>query len=296
MPRIRTANIDIAYETFGEPDSRPLLLIVGLATQMIGWHDGFCQKLSAAGHFVIRFDNRDVGHSSLMDHLGQPDLESVMAASQAGKTVTTAYTLSDMARDAVGLLDALSVRSAHVCGISMGGMIAQLMAIEHPERVASLISMESSTGGEGLPGPTSPAMEAMISVPPQEREAYIDYLAGVYRAFSGGSHWFDEDLARDYAGRAYDRGLCPAGFLRQMNAIIAGGNRSAALASIRSPSLIIHGSNDPLVPVEHGQATADAIPGSRLVIIEGLGHGLAYPGLWDRMVDEISAHTTRATR
>jgi len=293
MPRVEANTIEIEYDTFGKISDRPLLLIIGLGTQMINWNDDFCRKLVDKGHFVIRFDNRDAGKSSHLDHLGMPDLQEVMTITQEGGHYAPPYTLSDMAADAVGLLDALNRDKAHVCGISMGGMISQLMAIEHPERMASLISMQSSTGDIQLPPPTPEAIEAMISTPPEDRDVYIDYLAGVYRAFSGGSVKFSEQLARDYAAASYDRGLYPEGFTRQMTAIMTCGSRTEALRKLSIPTLVIHGDSVSLVPPEHGKATADAISGSQFLIVEGLGHGLVYPDTWDEIVDAITEHTEK---
>lgn len=294
MPHVNANKIEIEYDTFGKNSHRPLLLIIGLGTQMINWNDDFCRKLVDKGHFVIRFDNRDAGKSSHLGHLGIPDLQAVMTATQEGGHYAPPYTLGDMAADAVGLLDALNLDKAHVCGISMGGMIGQVMAIEHPHRLASLISMQSSTGDIQLPPPTPEAMEAMISAPPEDRDVFIDYLAGVYRAFSGGSVKFSEQLARDYAAASYDRGLYPEGFTRQMTAIMTYGSRTEALRKITIPTLVIHGDSDALVPPEHGKATADAISGANFLMVQGLGHGMVYPDTWDEIVDAITTHTEKA--
>ena len=195
MPEAEVNDITIAYETIGSENDRPLLLIAGLTSQMVTWPDEFCRRLVAAGHFVIRFDNRDCGLSSKIESGGVPDVEALMADARAGKPVEAPYSLSDMAADAVGLLAILGLDRAHVCGLSMGGMIAQLMAVEYPDRVASLISMMSTTGRPGLPGPTPEATQAMLSMPPVERGAYVRYLTGVYRAFAGESQAFDAKLS-----------------------------------------------------------------------------------------------------
>jgi pimeloyl-ACP methyl ester carboxylesterase len=291
VPQAICNGITIEYETIGSDKDRPLLLIAGLASQMVIWPDEFCRRLAAEGHFVIRFDNRDTGLSSKIESGGIPDVASVMAAAQSGQPVAAPYTLSDMAADAVGLMDALGFDRAHVCGLSMGGMIAQTMAIESPGRVASLVSIMSSTGQPGLPGPTPEAMQAMMSVPPWERSAYIRYLKEVYRTFAGGSPAFDGEMAADIAARAYDRSFYLMGFSRQLAAVFASGSRLEALGRVGAPTLVIHGDVDPLVPAEHGRATAAAIPGARFVLIEGLGHGLTFPALWDEMIAAISTHT-----
>lgn len=292
MAVAKSNGIDIEYDTIGNSSGRPLLLIMGLASQLVAWPMEFCHKLADHGHYVIRFDNRDIGLSTKIEAGGLPDLMQAMEAFQQGIPVDAPYTLSDMAADTVGLMDALHIESAHVCGQSMGGMIAQVMAIEYPQRTQSLISLESSTGDTTLPTATPAAMKAMMSTPPQDRESYIQYSAGVFRAFAGGSDEYDEELQKEIIGIAYDRLLYPPGFVRQLAAVWASGNRTQALRAISVPALIIHGTHDSLVPLAHGRATADAIAGSRLLEIEGLGHGLAYPALWDEMVDAISGHTT----
>ena len=287
-----TANgIDIEYDTFGDRNGSPLLLIMGLSSQMVAWPESFCRKLARSGHWVLRFDNRDVGLSSKIEGVGLPDL---MAAHLQGQPVAAPYTLSDMAADAVRLMDALKLENAHVCGLSMGGMIAQVMALEYPQRVTSLISMESSTGDPTLPSADPQAMEAMLSPPPQDRAGYIQHAVEVFRAFSGGSDKFDKTLEKELSANAYDRSFYPAGFVRQLAAILTSGDRTESLASVTAPTLVIHGANDPLVPLAHGRATARAIPGAKLLVIEGLGHGIAYPTLWDEIVDAITQHTSTA--
>lgn len=294
MPRARSNGIEIEYDTFGSEQGRPLLLIMGLASQLIAWPERFCRKLAGRGHFVIRFDNRDVGLSTKLEKVGVPDIMKAFEKAMQGKVVSAPYHLSDMAADAVGLLDALSLNRAHVCGLSMGGMIAQTMAIECPQRLISLISMESSTGEPELPTGTPQAMEAMMSIPPTERQAQIEYSIDVYRAFAGGSDKYDAALQGEISAMAFDRSFYPQGFTRQMAAILASGGRRRALQSIDAPTLVIHGSNDSLVPLEHARDTANAVPGAKLVVIEGLGHGMAYPELWDQMVDAITEHTISA--
>jgi len=290
-----TANgIDIEYDTFGDRNGSPLLLIMGLSSQMVAWPESFCRKLARSGHWVLRFDNRDVGLSSKIEGVGLPDLMAAMAAHLQGQPVAAPYTLSDMAADAVRLMDALKLENAHVCGLSMGGMIAQVMALEYPQRVTSLISMESSTGDPTLPSAEPQAMEAMLSPPPQDRAGYIQHAVEVFRAFSGGSDKFDETLEKELSANAYDRSFYPAGFVRQLAAILASGDRTESLASVTAPTLVIHGANDPLVPLAHGRATARAIPGAKLLVIEGLGHGIAYPTLWDEIIDAITQHTSTA--
>ncbi len=292
MTRAAANGIEIEYDTFGESSRSPLLLIMGLSSQMVAWPETFCQKLAQSGHWVLRFDNRDVGLSSKIEGVGVPDLMAVMAAYQQGQPVDAPYTLSDMAADVIGLMDALKLEKAHVCGLSMGGMIAQVMALEYPRRLLSLISMEATTGDPTLPSAKPQVMEAMLSPPPQDRDGYIEHAVEVFRAFSGGSDKFDETLEKELSANSYDRSFYPFGFIRQLAAILASGNRTRSLASVTAPTLVIHGADDPLVPLAHGHASARAIPGAKLVVVEGLGHGIAYPALWDEIVDAIRQHTT----
>ena len=294
MPNIRANGIDIEYETFGKPDNRPLVLIMGIASQMVYWPMEFCEKLVAAGHFVIRFDNRDVGLTTKLDDAGIPNIWEALASVRAGRQFNAPYRLSDMAMDTVGLMDSLNIEKAHVCGISMGGMIAQTIAIEHQQRVRSLISMESTTGEPGLP-PSKPGVaEALIKPAPAEREAYIQYMIEVFRLFAGGSKKFEEDCQRVMSGLSYDRSFHPAGFARQFTAILTSKSRRKGLASVHVPALVIHGDEDTLFPWMHGKDTADAITGAKFLIIKGLGHGMAYPSLWDEIVEAITAHTKAA--
>ena len=292
MTRIAANGIDIEYDTFGDRNGSPLLLIMGLSSQMVAWPESFCRKLARSGHWVLRFDNRDVGLSSKIEGVGVPNLMGIMAAHQQGKPVNAPYTLSDMAADALGLMDALKLEKAHVCGLSMGGMIAQVMALEYPRRVLSLISMESSTGDPTLPSAKPQAMDAMLSPPLQDRDEYVQHMVEVFRAFSGGSDKFDEILEGELAANSYDRSFYPIGFIRQLAAILASGDRTESLASVTVPTLVIHGADDPLVPLAHGRATARAIPGAKFLVVKGLGHGIAYPGLWDEIVDAIRQHTS----
>lgn len=296
MSRVHANGIEIEYELFGKSNDRPLVLIMGLGTQMIGWPEGFCEKLANEGHFVVRFDNRDAGLSSKMEDAGMPDIMAHIQTIMEGGSIDAPYTLSDMALDAIGLMDMLGMDRSHVCGLSMGGMIAQTMAIEHPDRVLSLISMESSTGEKDLPDPSPKAQEAMFSFPPLEREANIEHRTGVFRAFSGGSDKFDEKVERELSARSYDRCFYPEGFTRQFAAILASGDRKEALKTVTAPTLVIHGGQDPLVPPEHGRATTEAISGARFLVVKGLGHGLSYPDLWDEIIKAITAHTKASLR
>jgi pimeloyl-ACP methyl ester carboxylesterase len=294
MPFIQANEIKICYECFGRPKERPLILIMGLSTQMIAWPEQFCRMLADSGHFVIRFDNRDSGLSSKMENLGVPDLNRMVKKVPNEPSLAPPYTLLDMAKDTIGLMDVLGLSKAHVCGLSMGGMIGQLMALEFAQRLISLTSIMSTTGEPDLPPATDEAAAAMMSSPPLDRAGYQAYTAEVYRAFADGSKAYDAALQREYAGAAFDRGLYPMGFLRQMAAIVSAGGRRARLAEVQVPTLVIHGDCDSLVPLAHGQDTAMAIPGAKLAVIHGLGHGLAFPSLWKEMVGAIAEHTAGA--
>jgi pimeloyl-ACP methyl ester carboxylesterase len=284
--KVAVNGIEINYDTFGDPSNPPMLLIMGLGMQMIRWDEDFCKMLAEQGFWVIRFDNRDVGFSSHMDSAGIPDIPKLMT----GAAVEVPYKLIDMAKDAVGLMDALKIEQAHIVGISMGGMIAQTIAIHYPERVLTLTSMSSSTGDPQLPPPT-PEAQVLLFAPrnPEGREAYIDQQLETWTTLAGPNFPLDEARTREAAGRSYDRGLNPAGFARQFAAILASGSRKEALQSLQMPTLVTHGTADPLIPVQAGYATAEAIPGSKLEIIEGMGHENP-PEIWTHMVELITHH------
>jgi pimeloyl-ACP methyl ester carboxylesterase len=287
MPIVHANDIDIAYETFGDPNDPPLVMIMGLVTQMIGWPDPFCRMLARSGRFLIRFDNRDVGYSTKMDSLGIPDLERLARDVRAGESVSIPYRLEDMAADTWALLDALGIGEACVCGLSMGGMIAQVMAMEQPDRVRSLICMQTTTGETDLPPATPEAQEAFFSLPPTEREAYLDHMVAVYSAFGSHSAYLDQDLQRSLTGAAFDRMWYPIGFSRQMAAVIAAPGRRRSLEALNTKALVIHGDCDALFPLAHGQDLSAALAHSELLVVKGLGHGLAYPAVWDEMADAI---------
>jgi pimeloyl-ACP methyl ester carboxylesterase len=285
----RVGDIDIAYETFGDPSQPALLLVMGLATQMIAWHEDFCAELAGHGFHVIRFDNRDVGRSTAMRDLHVPTLRQLALRSKKAAS----YTLSDMAGDAVGLLDQLGIERAHVVGASMGGMIAQTIAIEHPERVLSLCSIMSNTGSRWSGQPKLATYRVLLGTPPQDRDKFIEHVVKVYRVIGSPDFDRDEDDLRDIAARSYDRGRNPAGSGRQLAAVIASGDRTERLRSISSPTVVIHGTEDRLVSPSGGRATAKAIPGARLVRVEGMGHDLPR-GAWPQIIGAITANAARA--
>jgi pimeloyl-ACP methyl ester carboxylesterase len=293
MPKMTANGIEIEYETFGDKGNPPLVLIMGLGAQMILWDEAFCAELAARGFHVVRFDNRDVGLSSWMREHGMPDLPAVLMTAMTGGKVEAPYTLSDMAADTVALMDGLGIKSAHIVGASMGGMIAQTLAIEHPERVRSLTSIMSTTGDPTLPQAAPEVMAVLMTPPTPDREGNIARGLKVFRTIGSPGFPFDEERVRDFAGRSFDRGFHPEGVARQIVAIFASGNRKPLLASVKCPTLVLHGKADPLVRFEGGVDTANAIEGAKLVAIEGMGHDLP-KGVWATIVDEICEVAARA--
>ena len=284
MPIAPSNGIELCYETFGAPADPTLLLVMGLGSQMVHWPDDFCAALVDRGFHVVRFDNRDTGESTRFDDIASPGVRAAIG----GGDVAVPYLLADMADDAVGLLDHLGVDRAHVFGVSMGGMIAQTVAIRHPERVASLASVMSTTGEPGVGTPTGEAMNALMAPPPTTREAYQD--AAVHHAHVWGSPGlFDEERLRETAGRAWDRGYNPAGTARQLVAIMSSGSRSAELAQLSVPTLVVHGTADTLVQPSGGERTAEVVPDAKLLLVEGMGHDLA-PPLWPQIIDAVTGH------
>ena len=286
--RASAGAVELAYETFGDPADAPVLLVMGLGTQMLAWPDGFCRLLADGGLFVIRFDNRDIGLSTHLHDAPPPD---VMAA-MTGDTSSASYTLSDMAADTVALLDALGLRSAHVVGLSMGGMIAQTVAIEHPERVLTLTSIMSTTGDPSVGGATQEALGALLAPPASTREEAQERAVAGYRIIGSPGYPLDEEALRERAGTSFDRAHDPAGVGRQLLAILASGDRTPRLGEVGVPTLVIHGERDPLVDVSGGRATAAAIPGAELAVLEGMGHDLPRE-LLPELVDRIAAHVAR---
>jgi pimeloyl-ACP methyl ester carboxylesterase len=296
MAQAKANNIRIEYETFGDPSSPPLLLIVGLSAQLIYWDEEFCKQLAQAGLYVIRFDNRDAGLSTKFDAAGVPDMSDILRKLMSRQKVTPPYTIEDMAADAVGLLDALNIEKAHVCGMSMGGMIAQSLAIHYPRRVLSLTSIYSTTGNPQLPQPKPEVMSLLLTPPPRDRNLFIQFELDLFRVLTGPRFGFDEKWIRETMGRAYDRSYYPQGTGRQLVAVMTQNNRKAALQYLKVPTLIIHGDSDPLVSVEAAKDAADAVPGAELIIMEGMGHDLPHGEAWRQIADHIIAHTKKSCR
>ena len=293
MARAQVNGIELEYETFGDRGARPLLLIMGLGAQLLLWEEEFCAELVGRGHYVIRYDNRDVGLSTKLEQAGEPNVLEVMQAAAAGRPVEVAYTLDEMADDAAGLLDVLGLDTAHVAGASMGGMIAQTLVLRHADRVRSLTSIMSTTGNPDLSLPQPDALGALMRPRVKERDGAIEQAVSLQRTIGGTGFPFDEERTRRMAARSYDRSFYPVGVARQIAAVLASGNRAPVLASVEAPTLVIHGDADPLVPLEGGRDTAQAIPDAELLVIEGLGHEMP-PPVWPRIIDAIAEHTEKA--
>ena len=284
--------LEICHQTFGRPSDPPLLLIAGLGAQMILWEDDFCAALAERGLWVVRYDNRDVGKSSAIDWKPPADAGAAIAERKRGDRAAP-YRLEDMAADAVGLMDALGIARAHVVGASMGGMIAQEVAIRWPERVRSLTSIMSTTGDPRLPPPTAEVMKVFTNPPPTTAEEYVEANVAAWKIFRGPGYPEDEKRDRARAIRAAKRGFSPEGGQRQMLAVYASGSRKKTLPSVTAPTLVIHGADDPLLPLAAGEDTAASVPGAKLVVLPRMGHALPL-AVWPRVIDEIAELAKRA--
>jgi len=293
MPDVTANGIHIEYDTFGDSSFPALLLVAGNGAQIYFWDAEFCESLAKKGFFVIRFDNRDAGLSTKFEEAGIPDFQAAINALMEGKPVESAYTLDDMADDAVGLLDALGIEKAHICGASMGGMIAQVISYRHPKRVLSLTSIMSTTGNPELPQAKPETIAAVLAPAPAERGAYIEHNMKIWRKIWSPGFPFEEKRARTFIEKSYDRSYYPQGAVRQNIALIANGDRRPSLLTIAVPTLVIHGTDDPLIPVEGGKDTARVIPGASLLIINGMGHDMP-KGVWAEIAEAISNHAVPA--
>jgi pimeloyl-ACP methyl ester carboxylesterase len=280
--------ITLCYETFGEPSQPTALLIMGLGTQMIAWQDEFCSELAAHGLYVVRFDNRDIGRSTHMSGR-PPTVAQLLTRSRRAAH----YTLGDMAEDAAGLLSELQLEPAHVIGASMGGMIAQTLAARHPQTVRSLVSIMSNTGSIRSGQPSLRVYPTFLRRPARGREARIAQIERLFRVIGSSALPRDPEDLRTIATVSYERDHDPAGPGRQLGAIIAAGDRTAELKRITAPTLVIHGTADPLIAPSGGRATARAIRGAELMLIAGMGHDLPR-AVWPRLIDAISALARRA--
>jgi pimeloyl-ACP methyl ester carboxylesterase len=291
MPRVEANGIELEMDERGE--GPPLVLIMGIGAQMTLWPEGLLDALADRGLRVIRFDNRDIGLSTWLDHHPPPPVGPAVARALLGRPAPAPYSLWDMADDTAGLLDALDLPHAHIFGVSMGGMVAQCLAIRHPDRLRSLISMMSTTGQRRVSLGRPTALAALFGKRPRTRDEVIDTFLTFSRVVSGSAYPPDEDEVRRQAGELFDRAHHPAGFARHMAAILATGDRTAGLRGVRTPSLVLHGDEDPLVPLAGGRATAAAIPGATLSVLPGLGHHLP-EAVWPALADQVAAHVRAA--
>ena len=280
--------VNLCYEAFGDPDDTPILLIMGLATQMIAWHEDFCEELAERGFHVVRFDNRDIGRSTHFD-FRPPSVKQMITR----RLPAEQYSLSDMAEDAAVLLEKLDLAPAHVVGASMGGMIGQMLAADHPEVVRSLTSIMSTTGSRFHGQPALAVYRYLLRPPPRDRDGYIERSAAVFGLVGSTGFDRDEQYIRERAARSFDRGYDVRAGGRQLGAILASGDRTKALKRIEAPTLVIHGTVDKMIRPSGGKGTARAIPGARLMLIEGMGHDLPR-GAWPQIIGAITQTAERA--
>ncbi|KAB7738843.1 alpha/beta fold hydrolase [Parvibaculum sedimenti] len=295
MPQVQANGINIEYESFGPEDRETVLLIMGLGGQLTVWQEELCHELVERGYRAIRFDNRDVGLSTKFDEAGMPDMAAIFGALMTGAKPNAPYSLDDMAADAVGLLDALEIERAHIAGASMGGMIAQLVAANHPERALSLTSIMSTTGNPALPQARPEAMEVLMApaAPADDLEAIVARGMKAWTTIGSPGYRTDEKTLREWVLRDARRSFYPVGTARQMAAIVANGDRREKLKNIAVPAVVLHGADDPLVPVEGGKDTAESIPGAELRIVPGMGHDFP-AALVQVFADAITAAASRA--
>lgn len=294
MPAIEANGISLEYESHGNADNPTILLVMGLGMQLMAWPDAFCDALVKQGFRVIRFDNRDIGLSTKFPQLGVPNLAWASIKHWFGLPVKSGYLLDDMAADAVGLIDALGIRAAHIVGVSMGGMIAQQIAAHYAGRVLSLTSIMSSTGSPRLSRPSREVVQALLSRPdnPRDVQSIVDHYVKLFGIIGSPGFPIDATELRQQLEKSVRRSHYPAGTARQLLAIVASGDRSALLKTIQAPALVIHGDQDPLVPLVAGKDTAAKIPGAKLIIIRGMGHDMA---AWPLLAEAIVAHCRTST-
>jgi pimeloyl-ACP methyl ester carboxylesterase len=286
----KVGDVELCYETFGNPANPAMLMIMGLGSQMILWSEEFCEMLAERGFFVIRFDNRDAGRSTKIAVDRQPSLTRVLA----GHREEAPYLLADMADDTAGLLDHLGIASAHVVAASLGGMVGQMLAIRHPERVLSLASVMSTTGEGSVGQPHPETILVLLNRPPDDRDGFVQHFLETRAAIGTAAFPRDPAKMRRLGERYYERGPSPDGTLRQLAASIASGDRTDDLKRLDVPTVVIHGEEDPLIDVSGGRATAAAIPGAELLVIPGMGHDLPEQ-LWDQIVEAIVKNTKRTS-
>lgn len=290
MPNVRANGIDIEYDEVGSPDEPGFLLVMGLTAQLTAWDERFCAQIAGHGFRVVRYDNRDVGLSSKITGGPTPDLLGAFGGDHA----SASYTIADMADDAAGLLDALGMAPAHVMGASMGGMIVQSLAIRHPDKVRSLCSIMSTTGDRSVGQQSEAAIAALMAPPPSNREEAAEQSVAATKVTGSPAYPQDDAVVRERAMAAYDRCHDASGAARQLVAIVASPDRTADLASVSVPTLVIHGADDPLIDVSGGEATAKAIPGAELLVLPGVGHDLPQV-LWDQIIGAAVANAAKAS-
>jgi len=281
--------VRLCYETFGQRNDPPLVLIMGLAAQMVVWPDDFCALLAGQGRWVVRFDNRDIGKSTWLTEERTPSMVDIFMGLASGKPPEPRYALIDMAKDTIGLFDALGIERADVVGASMGGAITHELMAAFPERLRTATTIFAPSGDPNSPAATSEAMANLVQPRPTDRAAFIDRYVATWRVLAAAHFPFDEEKTRREGALSFDRGANPQGVVRQMLAIVASGNRKEALRATRTPTLIIHGTLDPLVPFGIGEDLARTIPGAKFEIIEGMGHSLPRQA-WPQILDAIDAH------
>lgn len=287
--RVNANGMQLEVEILGDDTAPPLLLVNGLSGQLVRWGDGFCDLLVQRGLRVVRYDQRDVGLSTKLDHFDLGRVRKALGRAFRREPTEVPYGLEDMADDAAALIVALGLGSAHVAGISLGGMVGQLAAIRHPQRLRSLVSIMSTTGDRSLPPPTPAATKVLMTLKPADRAGYIEHEVSSTRVFHGDALPFDEPTLRGRAAREYDRSYCPDGAARQLLASAVQKSRREPLRKVRTPTLIVHGDADPLVRLECGIDTHESIPGSKLHVMRGMGHDLC-PAVWSEVADAIASH------
>jgi pimeloyl-ACP methyl ester carboxylesterase len=289
-PDFADANgIRLCYETFGKRSDPPLVLVMGLAAQMIIWPEDFCAQLAAQGRYVVRFDNRDIGKSTWFTEEKTPSMADIFMGLAAGKKLPARYALIDMAKDTIGLMDALGIERADVVGASMGGAITQELMVAHPERLRTATLIFAPSGDPDSPQASPTALANLMAPRPTDRASFIETYVNTWRVLAADHFPFDEEKTRREGAESFDRGSNPQGVVRQMLAIVASGNRKEALRSTHTPTLIVHGTLDPLVPFGIGEDLAKTIPGAKFEVIEGMGHSLPRQA-WPQILSAIDAH------
>lgn len=291
MPKVNVNEIEIEYETFGNPESKPILLIAGLGSQLIAWSEEICKMFVDKDFFVIRYDNRDVGLSTKFEEAGIPNMMEIATAYNQGEKPKVPYTLEDLADDAVGLLSALNIKKAHICGASMGGMIAQIIAYRHPYRILTLTVIMSTTGNPLLPQGKPEVIAAFFAPVPSDRKSYIEEM--VKRdSLIYGNFEYDVSKGREYRTKEFDRNYYPEGIARQMAAMAVPGNIQPFISAIKAPTLVIHGKEDPFNSIEAGKEIASNITGAELILVEGMGH--SFPrDILEKLINAIVNHCNK---